>query len=311
MKPINTFKIFLLIFLIHFAISGCSKKRDIDIAAYQKEIEQWRNKREEGLKKENGWLTLCGLFWLKDGENKMGTDSSNAIIFPPGKAPKYAGSIYLRRGELLLKTNKKRNIRWKDSLITSMKLKSDEMGAAQPTILSLRTLTFYVIKRGDQLGVRVKDNENPARMNFKGLEYYTTNPEWRVNAKFKPYIPPKILPIVNILNQVSNDTCPGAIVFKIKGKEYQLDALRETGSNELFIIFSDETSGKETYGMGRYLYTALPDSNGNVIIDFNKAYNPPCAFTIYATCPVPPKQNHLPFRVEAGEKKYAGSEHLN
>ena len=309
MKHINFFKIFILIFLIQAAISGCSKKEKIDITAYQKEIEQWRNKREEGLKKENGWLTLCGLFWLKDGENKMGTDSSNAIIFPPGKAPKYAGSIYLRNGELLLKTNKESNIKWKDSLVTMMKLKSDEMGAGQPTILSLRTLTFYVIKRGDQLGVRVKDNENPARMNFKGLEYYPINPEWRINAKFKPYNPPKILPIVNILNQVNNDTCPGAIVFKIKGKEYQLDALRETGANELFIIFSDETSGKETYGMGRYLSAALPDSANNVITDFNKAYNPPCAFTIYATCPVPPKQNHLPIRVEAGEKKYTGSEH--
>ena len=292
-------------FVLLFIIIGCSKKQAIDIAAYKKEIEQWQMKRVDGLRKENGWLTLCGLFWLKEGENKFGTDSSNNIIFPSGKSQKYAGSILLEKDELFLKASRGAGIKYKDSLITTLHLQSDEKG--NPTVLTIGTLTFNVIKRNGLLGVRIKDKNNPDRLNFKGLEYFLIDPKWRVEAKFSPYTPPKIIPIVNVLNQVSNDTCPGAIVFEIEGKAHRLDALQE--GKELFIIFADETSGKETYGMGRFLYTNLADSNKDIIIDFNKAYNPPCAFTDFATCPTPPKQNRLPINVEAGEKKYSGHEH--
>lgn len=293
--------------LLPIIITGCSKKHKVDIVVYKKEIEQWQAKRAEGLKKEGGWLSLAGLFWLKEGENKMGTDSSNIIIFPPERTPKYAGSIYLNNSELRLKVAKGVEIKVKDSLVSEMKLQSDQSGKAESTVMNLGSLTFYVIKRGEQFGVRVKDKDNPARLNFKGLEYFSIDPRWRIDAKFEPYNPPKIIPIVNVLNQVSNDTCPGAIAFEVEGKTYRLDALKE--GTELFIIFHDETSGKETYGMGRYHYTDLPDSNNNVVIDFNKAYNPPCAFTVFATCPMPPEQNYLTLRIEAGEKKYAESEH--
>jgi uncharacterized protein (DUF1684 family) len=302
------FKVILFVFvLFQIVIIGCSKKSNLDVAVYNKEIEQWQSKRAEGLKKENGWLTLCGLFWLREGENKMGTDSSNTIIFPPEKTPKYAGSIFLEKNELLLKSVKDVKITVKDSIVSEMKLLSDQSGKGEPTTMNLGSLTFYVIKRGEQLGVRIKDKENPACTNFKGLEYFPVNVKWRFEAKFEPYDPPKIIPIVNVLNQVSNDTCPGAIVFNIDGKTYRLDALME--GKEFFIIFHDETAGKETYGMGRFLAADLPDSINNVVLDFNKAYNPPCAFTVFATCPTPPKQNYLPFRVEAGEKKYTENHH--
>lgn len=301
-------KIILILFaFLQIIITGCGKKHNVDIVVYQNEIQQWQTKRAEGLKKESGWLSLAGLFWLKEGENKMGTDSSSTVIFPPERSPKYAGSIYLKNGELRLKVAKGVELKVKDSLVTDMKLQSDQSGKAEPTAMHLGSLTFYVIKRGEQFGVRVKDKQNPARLNFKGLEYFPIDLKWRFEAKFEPYNPVKIIPIVNVLGQVSNDTCPGAIVFEIDGKSYKLDALKE--GKELFIIFHDETAGKETYGMGRYLYTEIPDSNNNVVIDFNKAYNPPCAFTIFATCPIPPEQNYLNLRVEAGEKKYTGSEH--
>ena len=306
--PLKTTKIVLFLFiLLQTFLSGCSKKNSFEIAAYNKEIEQWQTRRSEGLKKENGWLTLCGLFWLKEGENKMGTDSSNTIIFPAERSPKYAGSIFLEKNGLLLKSAKDVKITVKDSIVSDMKLLSDQSGKGEPTMMKLSSLTFYVIKRGEQLGVRIKDKENPARTNFKGLEFFPIETKWRFEAKFEPYNPPKIIPIVNVLNQVSNDTCPGAIVFNIDGKTYQLDALME--GKEFFIIFHDETAGKETYGMGRFLAADLPDSINKVILDFNKAYNPPCAFTVFATCPTPPKQNYLPFRIEAGEKKYAESHH--
>jgi uncharacterized protein (DUF1684 family) len=297
----------IILFLLQIANTGCSKKYKVDHAAYKKGIERWQAKRAEGLKKENGWLSLAGLFWLKEGVNKMGTDSSNTIIFPSKRSPKYAGSIYLKNGELRLKVAKGVEIKVRDSLVSEMKIQSDQSGKAKPTLMDLGSLTFFVIQRSEMLGVRIRDKENPARLNFKGLEYFPVDLKWRFDAKFKPYDPVKIIPIVNVLNQVSNDTCPGAVVFEMDGKSFRLDALKE--DKELFIIFHDETAGNETYGMGRFIYTNMPDSNNNVVLDFNKAYNPPCAFTVFATCPTPPEQNYLNFRVEAGEKKYVGSEH--
>jgi uncharacterized protein (DUF1684 family) len=306
--PMKIFRCTLLsLILLQLVFTGCSKKNTVDAAAFKTEIEQWQLKRTEGLKKKNGWLTLSGLFWLKEGENKFGTDSTNTVIFPPGKSPAYAGSIFLINNELRFKCAKGVPVLCNDSAVAEMKIQSDESGKATPTILKHGTLSFHIIKRGDKLGVRVRDSENPARVNFKGLEYFPVNSEWRLDAKFEPYNPPKIIPIVNVLNQVSNDTCPGAIVFEVNTNTYRLDALKE--GKEFFIIFHDETAEKETYGMGRFLAAALPDSANNVILDFNKAYNPSCAFTEFATCPLPPKQNYLPIRIEAGEKNYAGAVH--
>ncbi len=287
---------------------GCGKpSQKLDLNAYRQEIELWQQQRRVRITSEDGWLTLCGLFWLKEGENKFGADSSNAVVLPKGKAPGMAGSIRLDHGKLRLEARLKARVKYKDSVVTNMAIKSDEAGVAEPTILNLGTLSFYVIKRGDQYGVRVKDKENPARLNSKGLEYFPVEPKWRVEAKFEPYVPAKILKIASVVGTVEDDSCPGAIVFDVDGTTMRLDAVTETGStDQLFIMFSDETSGKETYGMGRQLYCGLPDHDGKVILDFNEAYNWPCAFTEFATCPIPPRQNHLPVRVEAGEKMYAG-----
>jgi len=301
--------IFLFAFLI--AIGGCTKQEtSVENEAHRKEIEQWKEKRLTRLTSETGWLTLCGLFWLKDGENTIGSDSSNRIILPAGKAPKSVGSLWLEKGVIHFKAQPGVEIKHKDSLVTSIVMRSDEAGSADATILNIGTVSFYVIKRGDELGVRVKDKENPSRLNFKGLDYFPIDSKWRIQSKFEPYIPPKILKIPSQVGTVENDSCPGALAFELNGKQYRIDAIIEKGSEgELFIMFTDETNGKETYQVGRQLYTALPDSNNNVTIDFNKAYNWPCVFTVFATCPIPPRQNHLPISVEAGEKMYAGAEH--
>ena len=301
-----------LLFLVPLVIiEACAKATStIDEAAYKEEIKKWKERRLAGLTSDNGWLTLCGLFWLKEGENKFGSDSSNAIVFPLGKAPKVAGSLWLETGTVRLEARRNSGVRYKDSLITSRVLQSDEEGLAEATVLNLGTLSFYLIKRADQLGVRVKDKENPARLDFKGLEYFPVDLKWRIEARFEPYTPPKIIPIPTIINTVEYDSCPGALAFEVGGKTYRLDAVIEEGTeNELFIMFSDETSGEETYHLGRQLYSAMPDANNKVILDFNKAYNWPCVFTEYATCPIPPPQNRLPFRVEAGEKMYVGGIH--
>ena len=169
-------------------------------------------------------------------------------------------------------------------------------------MLELGSLSFHVVKRGDHLGLRVKDRDNPARAEFKGTDYYPADRKWVVNARFEPYEPPKHVPILNVLGMETEENAPGTLAFEVDGREYRLQALKEKGEEQFFIIFADQTSGKETYGAGRYLYADPPAADGRVKLDFNRAYSPPCAFTRYATCPLPPAQNRLPLRVEAGER---------
>ena len=286
---------------------GC-RKSAVDPAQYRQEIEDWRKQRLTRLTGEDGWLTLIGLFWLKEGENGVGCDPANTITLPSGKAPEFVGSIWLEQGKPRFRSKPGSGVKHNDTVVTSLALLSDE-DAAGPTILRLGPVSFYVIKRGDQYAVRVKDNNSEARLNFRALDYFPINPSWRVKARFEPYVPPKILEIPSQVGTVEKDSCPGALVFEIEGKTYRLDPVIEKGSEgQFFIMLADETNGKETYAVGRQLYTALPDSNNEVIIDFNKAYNWPCVFTDYATCPIPPPQNHLPIRVDAGEKMYRGHE---
>jgi uncharacterized protein (DUF1684 family) len=273
-------------------------------AAYTDEVEQWKSKRVASLKGEDGWLSLVGLHWLKEGENKIGSDPSNEVTLPEGKSPRVAGSLFLNGGAVKIEARPDSGITNEGKPVTSLELISDADGG-KPTVLKLGTLTFHVIKRGERLGVRVKDSASPERVNFHGLEYFPLDERWRVEARFEPHNPPKTIPITNVLGMEDDEPSPGAVVFDIDGKTYRLDALTETGEEQFFIIFADATSGKETYGAGRYLYAGPPDSTGRLLIDFNEAYSPPCAFTKYATCPLPPEQNRLPLRVEAGEK-FAG-----
>jgi hypothetical protein len=270
-------------------------------AAYAQELEQWKEKRLAGLKGEEGWLSLVGLHWLKEGENRLGSDPSSDVPLPEGKAPAAAGSLFLSNGAVRIEARPDSGITSEGKPVTSLELRPDTPG--KPTILKLGTLAFHVIKRGERLGLRVRDAESPERANFRGLEYFPADERWRVEARFEPH--EKTIPITNVLGMEEDTPSPGSLVFDIDGKTYKLDALTEEGEPQLFVIFSDATSGKETYGAGRYLYAGPPDAEGRLYVDFNKAYSPPCAFTKYATCPLPPDQNRLPLRVEAGEK-YAG-----
>ena len=276
--------------------------------SYARSIDKWRAERLEEINGEDGWTTLIGLFWLKEGQNKVGSDPSNDIVLPAGPAPKFAGSFHLDNGVVNLEAKPDSQITQNGQTVTSMALASDADGG-KPTILKMQSLKLLIIKRGDKLGLRVKDKNNPARSNFQGIHYFPLGQNFRTHARFEPYNPPKIIPIVNVLGMVDNMTSPGALVFEIDGKTYRLDPVLEKGSRQLFIIFGDKTNGKDTYGAGRYLYADPPGSDGTVVVDFNKAHNPSCAFTKYATCPLPPRQNRLERRIEAGEKKYLGPGH--
>lgn len=269
-------------------------------ATYRSEIEAWRAKRTEGLRRPDGWLTLAGLFWLEEGENRLGSDPSNRVILPSA-APKFLGTILLSRGAVSIRAIPGALLTHDEKPVLAMPLQTDALG--EPTILKHGTVSLYVIVRGKRLAVRVKDSRSPARLEFRGIASYPIDRRWRFEARFEPYDPPKQIPIPNALGTVENEESPGAVVFDSGGRSYRLDAVTESGTDELFLIFGDQTNGTQTYGAGRFLYAAAP-VGGKTVVDFNKAYNPPCAFTPYATCPLPPAQNRLPIRVEAGEKKY-------
>ena len=300
---------FLLIIAVVF-FAGCNKPstKPFDVAAYKAETEKWQNDRAAGLKKEDSWLTLVGLYWLKEGENKFGSNAANALVLPKGKAPDVAGSFSLDKGHVRLTALPAANVTVDGKPVTALDLRDDNDNDG-PTILRMGTLIINVLKRGDRIGVRVKDSQSEARLQFKGLEYFPTDPKWRVEARFEPYQPVKGIPITNVLGMTSEEPCPGALAFEIDGKTYRVDPILEKGETDYFIMIADQTTGAETYGAGRYLYVSPPDASGKVVVDFNHLYNPPCAFTAYATCPLPPRQNHLPIRIEAGEKKYAGPVH--
>lgn len=301
----------ILLFALAIAAfgTGCERKAKID-PNYIPSIEAWRQERYEELKKPDGWFSLAGLYWLKAGENRFGSDSSNAVDFPAGKAPARAGSLTVREGRVWVNVNRGVEITADGKPVKTMELHTDEKG--DPTVLALGSLRFYVIKRGEQLGLRLKDMESPERARFTGIDHFPVDPAWRLPGRFERHDPAKKMSIVNSVGMILEQPSTGAVVFKQGPYEFRLDAIEEEGSDELFLIFADSTNGRETYGAGRFLYVPKPDSSGRLTVDFNKAQNPPCAFTTFATCPLPPEQNHLALRVTAGEKKYrdhAGAAH--
>jgi uncharacterized protein (DUF1684 family) len=272
--------------------------------AVVKDVQAWQKNRAERLQKEDGWLTLVGLFWLQEGDNAIGSDKATSRVLLPAKTPASSGKLVRQGEKVTLYPTAPMTI---DSKPVTAPVELQNDAAEQgPTLVKLGTVQFQIIKRGERIGVRVKDPEAETRTHFLGLDYYPIEPKWRVVAKMVPYNPVKKIPITDVTGMTSDSTSPGALVFTVDGKEYRLDPILEEGSDELFIIFRDQTSKDETYPAGRYLYAAKPGPDGTTVIDFNRAYNPPCAFTSFATCPLPPLQNRLPVRVEAGEKKYRG-----
>lgn len=269
--------------------------------AYVQEIERWREKRHQNLLADDGWLNLVGLEWLEEGENSFGAGSENRVRFPEGKAPEAMGWFVVAGDRVSVRVLPGVDVRHQGQPVTSLDLRTDAEG--DPTLLEYGTLRFFVIRRGDRFAVRIRDLESPTQQSFSGLESFPVDPKWRVEARFEPYDPPKPIPVPNILGTVEEESSPGAVVWAMEGKIHRLDAL-SADDDRLFLIFADETTGRETYGGGRYLYADPPSPDGRIVLDFNRAYNPPCVFTPYATCPLPPPQNRLALRVEAGEKVY-------
>jgi uncharacterized protein len=276
-----------------------------DPQAEQAQISEWRARRVEALTSESGWLTLAGLFWLQEGENSFGRDKGNALVLDNPSTPSHCGT-FIRKGRTVrFIAAQGSGVTYQGRPVSSLELTADAAG--NPTVLASGTLRFFVIERAGNLGVRVRDLNNPHRTSFQGLSYFPVSTDWVFDARFEPYRPARHIRIINILGMEQEYESPGAVVFEKDSREWRLDTvLEEPGDKELFLMFADGTSGHETYGGGRFLYVPAP-SGGRTRVDFNKAYNPPCALNDFATCPLPPLQNHLQLRIEAGEKTYAGA----
>jgi uncharacterized protein (DUF1684 family) len=294
--------IFIPIFIL---IISCSSKKEavIDVVAYQNEINAWHaNRVETQLVGDNGWLNLAGLYWLNEGFNTFGSDPSNNVVFPEGKMAANAGTFVVQQGKVTMEVNEGVEI-FHDSIAVNHEVIHIPDSSFYP-VMSYGSLEWLIIDRSGKLGVRVRDLDSEAVKKFTGVERYPIDPKWRVEASWEKYEPIKYIDITNILGQTYQSPCPGALVFTIDGEEYRLDAIDDGTEGEYYILFSDKTNEKETYPSGRYMYVKYPDEEGKVIVDFNKGYNPPCAFTEYATCPLPPKQNGLDLTITAGEKNF-------
>jgi uncharacterized protein (DUF1684 family) len=266
--------------------------------AYVKAEQDWRARAEKGLRKDNGWLTLAGRYVLKPGENTFGTAATNDVVFPPGLGPAGMGSVYVEPGRVTVKLveglmMKKDGIEFSDRVMGT--------NADDRDWVSMGRAAFHFIERDGRFMLRLADNESELRKRFGGRVWYDVNDRYRVPAKFVAYNPPRKVPIVNVLDEVSDEPAPGYVEFELDGRKYTLDAVGD--GDGLFFIFRDDTAGDTTYRSGRFLHVeAKPEPGKPFLLDLNRAYNPPCAFSEFTTCPLPPKQNFLKVKIEAGEK---------
>lgn len=292
-------KILTPLFLVFLACSFVNCGGEEADGEHVNEIKEWHKKRIENLKKPESWLTLAGLYWLEEGKNTFGSDPSNRILFPKN-APAFIGSFSLIDGSVTALINKDIEVTCDSIRVDSVEMTNDMEGT--PTKLKAGSLSWIVIKRNvDRYGIRLWDSESENLKSFEGIETFPVSKKWRIEASFKEYDPPKIINVPNVLGTIDKEESPGALHFNIDDKAFALDVLG--AENRYFVIFADMTNGEETYGAGRFIYVDKADAQGRTFIDFNKAYNPPCALSKYATCPLPPKQNMLKIEIKAGEKK--------
>lgn len=320
----------LLASLAALVLAACGKSPVTDPAAHRAEVDAWHAERVARLTSETGWLTLVGLYWLKDGENTFGRAPSNAFALDHAALPDTLGSFFVEEvpgpdgkptrqvrftkrpgAEVLLRGSEK----GPDGVEVAFQRPIDQVvmlpDAAEggPTQLQTGSLRFFVIERGGRLGIRIRDTEHPLRKSFAGIERWPVSPDWVFDAEWVPYDPPRPIKIGTIIGTVEEMPAWGQFRFRKGLRTYALDAVLEVpGDEELFVMFKDDTSGRSTYGAGRFMYIPIPKDPtkpGRVRVDFNKSYNPPCAFNEFATCPLPPAQNWLSgIAIEAGEKKY-------
>lgn len=281
--------------LVAMTVALAAVTTSLIAADYTAEVAKFRADRERSLVAQDGWTSVVGLAWLKQGDNRAGSDPKAEVALP-NSLPAQIGVFTLKAGKVHFQP------------AAGVKLPAKDLApdiSSKPDVLALGTVKFYLIQRGDKFGVRIKDSEAPTRKQFTHLSWYPLDPSWRITAHYVPWDKPKALNFDTVISGLQEtDSSPGYLSFTREGKQYRLDPA-EDGS----IVFRDQTAGKATYGAGRFLDIALPKNlkaAAEVVLDFNEAYNPPCVFTAYATCPLPPPENRLSVSVAAGELMYNG-----
>ena len=265
--------------------------------AHRAVVEAWRSQRYTALRRDTGWLTLAGLAWLRPGANRVGSDAEADVMLPAG--PALAGTLTVTDSGIIANGA----FTHEGSPAHALPLVTDL--DAEPTMLALGGLRMCVIDRGGKLAVRTWDTDAPARRSFVGIDHWPVNRAWRLDGRFEA-ASARMVAVPDVLGTIDEETSPGDVLFDVKGSTYRLQALPGGHDGQLWLVFGDATNGKETYGGGRFLYTAVPQGDGGVEVDFNRAYNPPCVFSPYATCPLPWPENRLSIRIEAGERIPAG-----
>jgi uncharacterized protein (DUF1684 family) len=267
----------------------------------EQEVMRWRAVRDRNLRRPDGWLSLAGLAWLKENRNRVGSDPAGDVVLPKG--PPLIGWIEVAGDGVTFRSEPQAGVLSAGRPVTVLPLQDDRDGT--PTTLTVGRLTFHLINREGALAVRIRDPDKHVLRSFGGMEYFPFDPRWRVEAGFESAPPGQTLVAPNVLGTGETYRSPGTVVFEVEGASHRLQGFQEPREADLFIVFGDATNGTETYSGGRYLY-APPPAAGTVVVDFNRAYNPPCVFTPYATCVLPLPANRLPIRIEAGEKAYRG-----
>lgn len=263
-------------------------------------IKKWQAQRVQAITAPDGWMSLAGLYWLKEGITAFGSDPLNKLVFPE-KAPKEIGQFILENGMVTMIIEAAVPVKLGKESPKNITLVPDLAG--NPTTLTLGSLSWYLIQRENRFGIRLKDAHNPKIQTFTGIPHFPISEKWQISAQLKPAADQKTITLRNVIDMDVTMQLEGYLHFEIAGKSYELEAM-DGGAESYFIIFADETTGVETYGAGRYLYVPRANAEGQTVIDFNKAHNPPCAFTDFATCPLPSAKNRLELEVLAGEKDY-------
>jgi uncharacterized protein (DUF1684 family) len=287
------------VLLLSTAAASLAGEPPAVLAAEQAEVSQWRTARLQALTSDTGALSLVALLWLTDGDNSFGRGAANALVLDNPSLAGQAGTFRVQGQTVRFIARPDSGITHHGEPVTDLLMSTDAAG--EPTVISSGSLRLFVIERAGRLGVRVRDLDSPRRRDFRGLDYFPVSTDWNITARFEPYQPARHIKIMNILGMEDEALAPGAVVFSKGGQQWRLEAILESpGDDHLFVMFQDGTSGHETYGGGRFMQAPLP-AGGTTRLDFNKAYNPPCALNDFATCPLPPPGNRLQLRIDAGE----------
>jgi len=282
------------------ALPAACRQADTPSDPYQAEITKFQQDREALLKTDTGWLTIAGLWFLTQPETTFGSDALNDIVLPAG-APARAGIFVMRDRKVSVKAADGVSFQLDGKPMKTADLRPDGQGS--PDRFALGDLQLWVHNSGERLSIRMRDKNSPLRTTFAGTRWFPISPAYRVEATYTPYATPKIIEVPNILGDIDTMPIPGIVTFTLNGQEQKLEPVAEAGDPQFWFVFRDLTSLKETYPAARSLY-APPPENGRMILDFNKAQNPPCAYNPYTTCPLPTEQNRVRTRIEAGEMRY-------